>query len=177
MGNSSAITLRRAEPDDVPAIAGILIDTWRRTFRGLLPDSFLNELSEAVQIDRYRKRMALKEHICSVALKQSGEFVGFVSAGPCRHAGPTIYPYELYALYVKQHAQGIGLGRALFQAMATSIPFVGGGGLMVWVLENNPHRGFYQHLGGREFTRASVSLNGQNFTEIAYGWSAHPSPP
>jgi hypothetical protein len=53
----------------------------------------------------------------------------------------------------------------------------GGGGLMVWVLENNPHCGFYQHLGGREFTRASVSLSGQYFTEIAYGWSEQPSPP
>ena len=43
----SAIVVRRAEKDDVPAIAGVHVRAWRTAYRGLVHDAVLDDLSVA----------------------------------------------------------------------------------------------------------------------------------
>jgi hypothetical protein len=50
------VGIRGATAADVPAVAGVLVDTWRTTFRGLLPDAFLDTMSYAHQEERHRRR-------------------------------------------------------------------------------------------------------------------------
>jgi hypothetical protein len=38
----SGIAIRRARPADAPAIARVRIDSWRSTYRGIMPDAYLD---------------------------------------------------------------------------------------------------------------------------------------
>ena len=59
--------IREAGPADIPAIARVTVDTWRTTYRGILPDDLLANLS-------YPQR----EQVWTRALANNGR----------RHAGP-----------------------------------------------------------------------------------------
>ena len=37
-----SISIRRAHPGDAPAIARVRIDSWRTTYRGIMPDVYLD---------------------------------------------------------------------------------------------------------------------------------------
>lgn len=42
---------------------------------------------------------------------------------------------------------------------------------MVWVLSENPYRGFYEKLGGIPFQVRTIEIAGQAFSETAYKFS------
>ena len=44
------------------------------------------------------------------------------------------------------------------------------GSMMLWVLKDNPTRGFYEHLGGVEDREQSTEIGSASYFEIAYGW-------
>jgi hypothetical protein len=49
--------------------------------------------------------------------------------------------------------------------------------VIVWVLDGNRARGFYEHLGGRQVGRRTVQLDDDVFAaEIACGWTEMPGP-
>ena len=42
--------------------------------------------------------------------------------------------------------------------------------MLVWVLEANPSRGFYEKMGGKKVDRKTLTISGKVLNEIAYGW-------
>ncbi len=54
----------------------------------------------------------------------------------------------MHALRVAQRYHGQGVGRQLFTAVAARLRQEGFICLVVWVLAENPARGFYERLGG-----------------------------
>lgn len=43
--------------------------------------------------------------------------------------------------------------------------------MLVWVLADNQSRRFYEALGGRFVTQQTITIGGQELTEVAYGWN------
>jgi hypothetical protein len=41
----------------------------------------------------------------------------------------------------------------------------------VGVLVENPSRGFYERLGGRQLEKKQITIDGHSLTEVAYGWA------
>ena len=83
---NSAYKIRVAQPEDATNIAQVHVDTWHSTYRGIMPDEVLDNLS--VQ-DRAKKRRELIEtsgpEYCSfVAESKKGKIVGFTVGGPIR---------------------------------------------------------------------------------------------
>lgn len=39
------MNIRKANRDDAPGIAKVHVDSWRTTYKGIIPQSFLDELS------------------------------------------------------------------------------------------------------------------------------------
>jgi len=165
------ITIRRVEEWDLPAVGNLLVDTWRSTFRGLLPDHFLDQMSPAHQSERVRRMMIQPSCACVVAVDPNQEIVGYASGGENR--GQEIASkFELYAVYVRPEHQGNGIGRQLLHAVAKSLFRQSAGSLFVWVLTINPFLPFYERLGGRRGSTGKIDLGGTPFEMVAYLWDA-----
>jgi GNAT superfamily N-acetyltransferase len=164
------IILRPAGIDDAEGIARVRVESWRTTYRGILPDVFLDSMS----VDRYRHTWADilaydKSMFTFVAVNKAGNIVGFAGGGPERDGNPK-YQAELYVIYLLQEYQGMGIGQALAQTVARKLLEEGYKSLIVWVLAQNQARGFYEKLGGVYVGEKPITLGGTNYREVSYGW-------
>ncbi len=173
--------IRQASLDDVAAIARVHVDSWRTTYRGLLPDEHLAGLTyerrerlwrEAIGTPRAGSFVLVATATDSGEIEKPGEtapVAGFVSAGPELSGRPS-YRGEVYAIYLRDDYHGRGIGRQLMNAAAKRLAEAGLDSLLVWVLQDNPSRHFYAALGGVEVTTKLVIQGEVMFDEVAYGW-------
>jgi ribosomal protein S18 acetylase RimI-like enzyme len=77
-------------------------------------------------------------------------------------------------MYVLAPHQRQGTGRGLFLAACGALRDAGHYGLLLWVLESNPARGFYERMGGEVVARREEQLGDLRLTDIGYGWRDPP---
>src|SRR4029077_9351781 len=154
---------------DASAIARVHVSSWRSTYRGLLPDDFLESLSEANYTERWKR--VITEGTSKVVVAEDGaEVVGCASGGRER-AGEQGFEGELYAIYVLDAAQRRGFGRELVRAMVEGLRELGLGNMIIWVLRyNRPARDFYERLGGVYVRAQPITIGSATLEEVSYGW-------
>lgn len=164
--------LRAATPADAQAIARVHVASWRTTYPGMLPGSYLRAMHDDDYTVRWARILTDPAGRNTVFVaEEQGQIVGFASGGREREGDPR-YLGELYAIYLLQEAQGRGHGRALVRAVADMLVERGMTSMLIWVLrENTAARGFYEHLGG-VYVRERQTDFGAGFTvpEVGYGW-------
>ncbi len=163
---NDTIALRPARSADAAAIAGVYVDTWKDTYRGLIPQSYLDSMSYAGHERSWRQSLATGGWGFVAELDR--RIVGFASGGRCRSRGR--WSGELFVLYVLRQWQGHGVGRALFDATYFELARRGHPDMLVWVLATNPARRFYEHLGGEPAGENFSEIGGSRLKELAYGW-------
>ncbi|MGA1975935.1 MAG: GNAT family N-acetyltransferase [Conexivisphaerales archaeon] len=163
--------IRRATVADANAIAHIQVDTWRTSYRGMIPDGHLDSLSYESCADRWTQRMQSADGRSGflVAQEEYGVIIGFASYGPERSADP-VYRGELYAIYVLEAHQKRGVGSFLVREVAGNLMEGGFDSMLLWVLADNPSRRFYEKLGGRNLRSQPIEIGGAKLQEVAYGW-------
>ena len=164
-------TIREATSEDAAAIARVHIDTSRATYRGLLPDEVVDEMTYETRLANWSRTLGDEggTEFVYVAEDEAGRVFGFASGGPERE-GDADCDGELYAIYLLQERQRQGAGRALVRAVAERLAASGFHSMLVWVLAENPARGFYEALGGARVREKTVERGDRQFLEIAYGW-------
>ena len=95
--------------------------------------------------------------------------VGFVICGQDRDNDPT-YKGEVIGLYVLQGLQRRGIGKQLMLSAVKDLLSRGFHSMIVWVLAENPSRGFYERLGGEHVQTRDITVGGEHFREYGYGW-------
>jgi GNAT superfamily N-acetyltransferase len=165
------MAVRRATADDAEAIERVRVETWRATYRGLLPDGLIDQLQPNVERRGERLRLASPSELNFVAVEDT-VVVGYAFAGPER-THDVEYSAEVYAIYVLPAAQGKGYGRALIRECARELAAGGMTSLLIWVLrENMIGRGFYERLRGTPVKEKPLEEfpGAEEHVEIAYGW-------
>jgi ribosomal protein S18 acetylase RimI-like enzyme len=160
-----------AGPDDAEDLARVHITSWRETYQGLLPDSYLSRMSIPVYARRFRTGLVQPgEHDATLAAADRTHLIGYASGGPSRTQRPG--EAEVMTLYVLKSAQGRGVGRELLASMARVFAANGATSLMLSVLRDNiPARQFYEHLGGQaEAPRREPGPGGVTY-EVSYRWA------
>ena len=166
------IQIRQATPDDATGIARVHVDSWRSSYRGVVPQEILSGLS-------YDERQKLWDNIlnssqshthCFVATSHSAQIVGFACGGLARE-GPQTYKGEIYSIYLLQDYQRRGIGRRLLLSVAEQLMGAGIDSMLLWVFEcNHSARRFYAFLGGEVVRRKNLSIGGADIMEVGYGW-------
>lgn len=159
-----------AGPSDDEDLARVHVTTWRETYRGLLPDAFLNSMSETVHARRFRRTLIRRDgaEVVLAAADRSG-LIGYAQAQPSRHGRPG--EAEVATLYVLRARQRAGVGEALLRSCARAMAAQGFESLMISVLRDNlPARNFYEHLGGRADAPRPEPGPGGVLYEVAYRW-------
>ncbi|NDJ22929.1 GNAT family N-acetyltransferase [Nostoc sp. B(2019)] len=164
--------LREATLKDVPVIARVHVDTWQTTYRGIVPDSYLAQLS-------YEKRERGWEEILRsakdtqqftyVAVDALGQIVGFANGGLERTGNP-IYKGEINAIYILKTHQRHGIGYRLFMVLLKRLAQTDIHSMLVWVLADNSACRFYEALGGQKVYEKQIERGNTQLNEIAYGW-------
>ena len=165
--------VREAKCDDAPAIARVHVASWRTTYRGIVPDDVLDNLSVEARERQWRGHLyrADDDTFVYVALDGLGAVVGFAHGGPERTGDPE-HGGELYAIYLLVSHQGRGLGRSLLAMVRARLQAQGLVGMLIWVAAANaPARRFYEAMGGRAVRRKSEAFYGVEVEEVGYGWS------
>jgi GNAT superfamily N-acetyltransferase len=160
--------IRRAGVEDADAIALVQVESWRTTYRGIVPDAFLASLSAEVRAAKWKEQFAAGNSWIFVAEGKAG-IIGFASGGRLRDAMAG-YDGELYAIYLLREHQGNGVGRRLILALTEALRNGGFGSMVVWVLERNPAVRFYRAMGGAEIGRKAIEIGGAELWELALGW-------
>lgn len=161
-----ALVVRRARVADAAPIAQVHVQSWRESYRGLVPESYLEQLSVAAHERQWRRSFAAGTWAFVAEWEQ--RVVGFASGGLSR--AHRDISGELHLLYVLRARHRHGIGRALFDACHYELARCGHRGMLVWVLADNSARRFYERLGGEPAGESSVSIAGAKLREVAYAW-------
>ncbi len=169
------LTIRPADVDDAPAIARVHIETWRSSYGGIIPQEYLDSMTERNRTFVWVRLLEREGPALTTLVSEDddGRVVGFVSGGPLRHRDPR-YQAEITSLYVMRRYQRANHGRRLFLAAANRLALSGLEGLFVWALADSPSREFYARLGGEVVAEAMRSFAGKALKEVGYGWNDTP---
>ncbi|HMJ78182.1 MAG TPA: GNAT family N-acetyltransferase [Iamia sp.] len=177
----AALPLRPAGPGDGAALAAVQRRAWRRGYRGLLSDRFLDDLDFSYLGAYWTGRATVSptpRHRLLVAGPR-GEVHGMVDVGPARDddapLGPDGLPApgEVRSLYVDPSVQGRGLGAALLAAAEAELAGQGSVELVLWVVEGNAAaRRFYERRGWvADGIRKVTPVADEELVEVRYRWS------
>jgi len=161
-------TIRQATLEDVASIAHVQVESWKTTYKGIVPDAFLDEMNTEEQTRNWQTWFAGDTVLIFVAEDETGIF-GFASGGRIRETFGD-YDAELYAIYLLRPRQRQHAGRMLSQALASGLRASGFKSMLVWVLEANPSVSFYKHLGGTPISQKLIEIGGVDLQELAFGW-------
>lgn len=159
--------IREAILNDAEGIARVHVDSWRTTYKDIVPDSYLQQLSYEQRTENWRR--GIGKNALYVAEDKDGKIVGFATGGKER-TGNYDADGELYAIYLLHEVQGQGIGMKLTQLIAQNLKAQGFTSMLVWVLERNPSKAFYESLGAQPIDTTMIDIGGEEFKEIAYYW-------
>lgn len=160
------ITYRPATPADTDRIATLHARSWQDTYRGIMPDEFLDNEVEAERLAVWQERFAKPTPNRQIIVAEDeGKVVGFACV--ILDSDP-VYGALLDNLHVVSSYKGRGIGRQLIrqaaewvQQQAATSPF------FLWVYEqNHPARAFYEKLGAIN----QEAVRGENGIVLRYVW-------
>lgn len=161
--------IRRATIDDIHGLARVHCETWKATYRGMVPDAYLDRLSVEKSAGFWERIFRNESRPGAELVALEGDrIVGFVSGGPARYL-PDL-DGEIYALYLLPDFHGRGIGRSLMEQMTEWLRSNGLHSYGVWVLADNPTRTFYSHFGGHLCDTKRITLGGSELLEELYAW-------
>lgn len=162
------MNIRKAVLSDIPGIAKVHVDSWRTTYKDILPKDYLDSLSYAQRIKLWENNM--KSQNVYIAENKQRTIVGFSVGGKKATKGYHAYDGELYAIYILKEVQGKGVGRLLVQPVVKELIEQHINTMIVLVLEDNSSKHFYERLGAREIDTQRIKIAGTIVNELVYGW-------
>ncbi|MBM7583943.1 L-amino acid N-acyltransferase YncA [Bacillus pakistanensis] len=160
--------IRAAKLSDASGIAKVHVDSWRTTYRNIIPDEFLNNLSYQRREELWSSNIP-KGNVF-VAENNEGKIVGFSSGGKERSGKYKEYQGELSSIYILKEFQGQGIGKSLAKPVIKELEKLGINTMLVFVLEDNNSRLFYEAMGGKIIDKIEVEIAGKKLNELVYGW-------
>ena len=86
MEKRDEVSIRKTGIEDIAGIAKVHVDTWKCTYKGIVSDEFLNDLS----YEKTEKRMEVLYNEtyknCLTVLDANGRIIGFAVYGPQRES-------------------------------------------------------------------------------------------
>src|SRR5882724_1102422 len=161
--------IRTAKIEDVREIANVHVASWRTTYVGQVPQSFLDELSVPKREAAWTAAFDIPAHRMLV-VEIENEIVGFSSFGPSRDGDGSPDIGELYAIYLTGATKGCGVGKALWEQTRDLIKALGYSEVTLWVLDTNIRaRRFYEKAGFKlDGAKKHANFGDQEVTELRY---------
>jgi len=161
--------IRKARSEDAKGIAKVHIDSWRTTYRGIVPDTYLKALYYEEKEEIWKR--AILTGSVFIAENEEGQIVGFANGGKERSGQYSGYDGELYAIYLLEAYQGKGIGSSLAKKVFEYLKEKGFNSMIIFALAENPACKFYEAIGGKRIGTEEIEIGGEEFTEVVFGWN------
>jgi GNAT superfamily N-acetyltransferase len=167
----SEIILRPAAPADAAAIAQVRVDSWRTTYKGMIPEAYLAAMKVDESAALWEKILTAGPNATSVFVAADANgIVGFASGNMLAEPKQGL-DAELSAVYLVHAAQRAGIGQRLVATVAAAQRAHGAKGLIAWVISGNKAaRAFYEKLGAEFLIEQGFTWDGMDLLEVGYGW-------
>jgi ribosomal protein S18 acetylase RimI-like enzyme len=163
------IKIRVAKVEDLALIAKIRIDNWRITYKGLLPQSFLDDLDYEKETQSWHTFSQMERHHVFVAIDENESIMGFVGIRPF-DSEMTIG--EIHALHTSEEFRGKGAGKALIYHSAKLFKSQNIKEMRLWVIVGNDNAtAIYEHLGAETYIERVDIINSTDVPEIGMKWN------
>lgn len=161
-----SLSIRSAELKDVNEIAMIHVETWKKSYRGILPQQLLDSLILEDKIKKWQLWLNDESESKHFIVGCVDDIImGF---GSFCVLGDNIGEVEM--LYVHPDAQGKHLGKNIMDQGLNFLRKAGCSKAILWVLRDNKKaQGFYEHNGWVKNTASKIKeKNGFMLNESCY---------
>lgn len=141
--------IRKKERKDCEEVAHIVTISWNETYKGIVPDDFLDNLykNEEERVKNSFDNFDEKDNHQYV-LEVDNKIVGFISVGPTEEQDYTNCG-EIHAIYIINGYKGYGFGKKLIETGIKELKNMGYDKMIIACLDGNKTNDFYKHIGGR----------------------------
>lgn len=157
------IEVRKAKIEDALSIVNININSWKDTYEGIFPDSFLNSLGENIDESVEKCKNKINEYVVAI---MDDKVVGFARIGPNKKEYSDEYA-EVYALYIDNEYRHKGIGTELikycFCYLKEKYIFC-----LISTLQQNSSNEFYKKIGGQLIDTCRFKLLDKDYIENLY---------
>ena len=162
-------TIRPAIQSDVEAIAALHVQSWRASYRGILPDDFLDGPVEDDRVSHWYELMESAGCGRAMLVAEADDgLAGMVSAAPSSGDGFDAY---IEHLHVRPGLKGNGIGRGLLGEAADRLIATGCRSAYLLVFDRNTEAiGFYERLGGKTEQFGQEDMAGASIARSRIGW-------
>lgn len=167
----AGLRVRVCEPEHAERIAALHLASWRETYRGILPDEFLDGETLPRRLRAWRLQMTLaRADRLMMCAETPAQLVGFI----CVHAAADRdWGSRIESVHVAPGCKRRGVGLALMgqagEWLQRGYPRLG---VYVWVVErNSPALRFYERLGAHAAGRGDrCDASGGSAPNCRYAW-------
>jgi GNAT superfamily N-acetyltransferase len=164
------MNIRKATLADAKGIAKVHVDSWKSTYKNIIPDDFLKKLSYDQRTDLWNRNIANEGIYVFVAENTEGEIVGFADCGK-REINNVDNSGDLTSIYLLEEYQGKGVGKQLLQHLFLQFEELGFNRVFVEVLEDSNTRYFYEYYGANLLKSEKITIAGAELNLLIYEWN------
>ncbi|MEP4313452.1 MAG: GNAT family N-acetyltransferase, partial [Anderseniella sp.] len=158
-----------AGQDDADAVARVHAASWKATYRGILPDTYLDTEVDGERAGYWRAALTSTRYPIVKLACEAGTVVGLIAL----HDDPEDegYDFTIEHLHLLPERKGGGLGRMLMKEAAMAARAGGADNICLWVFEDNSAAiGFYERLGGVTDAHGTDMFAGCDAPDRRIGW-------
>jgi N-acetylglutamate synthase-like GNAT family acetyltransferase len=159
------IMIRRANINDLEALAKINTNAWKINYKGIIDEDFLQKRTVEGFIEKRMENNWLEnKEIDTFVYDENNLIKGFVS-GNDKHKK---YDSEIEALYVDTEYQKSGIGSQLLEYMKRNYKNKGCKKMIIWTIEGLQNNSFYKKYGGKIMEEKEYEYGNKKYPGIGF---------
>ena len=162
--------IRDAREEDLPDVVDIKIKGWQSAYKGIVDDTYLNNLSNEYDMRIEKMKNNYMEDGFIVA-ESDGKIVGFCRYVFDNNLSPEVEDAdcEICAIYVKPDLKYSGIGTKMFKYVADEFKNKNKSKMILWCLKDNEaSKKFYTKMGGKIIKDKWVTLGEKKYQECCF---------
>ncbi|WP_155593990.1 GNAT family N-acetyltransferase [Lysinibacillus cavernae] len=161
--------IRKAKLSDAKEIAKVHVDSWKTTYKNIMPAEYLEKLSYEQRTKLWIGNISKVDNYVYVAENGDGEVIGFTDGGK-RAENEIEGSGDLTSIYILEQFQGQGIGNKLVNKLFTKLKALGYEKIFVEVLDDNKSKFFYEKLGARLEKSEKIKIGDKDLDLLIYVW-------
>ena len=166
------LIIREATLEDIPEVAKLHVDSWNKTYKGIIEQEHLDNMKNNLdkRIERMKNEFNLRKMIVVILDNEIVAFSEFTFTN--EFSKDLDIDCELCGLYVKNEYLGKGIGSKVFDYVKSIFVENNKMKMGLWcVKENNNAINFYIKKGGTQVKEKPFTLAGKDYSELAFAYN------